>query len=243
MSDHMNDKTDAVLQDASRRSEHLKELSAFSAKYRDACAGTVQKGRMNIVEVQLGHGTGLICMAAAVRCGARSILFVAPTPSIYAYADQLTHMGYNAKAVGRRKGAMADACRLAADKIAQGISVSQPDILFATPWQMAEAGHWLESRPGKQPFDFVAILDPAIAKNLKSERGQDLYTVVARAGTSLIPVDPPTVGDETMLKLTLAWGTGIIRPPMDGLPSQPAPVIQPDGRRYAATACEAMCMD
>lgn len=233
MSDHLNDTAAAIVQEAKQDAGRLEAISAFSDRYRDACARTVKKGRMNIIEVQLGHGTALVCMSAAMLCGARSILFVAPRAVHFSYTEQLAHMGRKAGTVGGRKGRMAEACRLASDKMEREGPAEQPDILFATQWQMAEAGHWLESRPGKKPFDFIAVLDPAIARNLKSECGRGLLTAVQRAGTGIIPVDPPSVGFDTLQKLALAWREEVTRPEMPGLAE----------RRCAATACEAMCMD
>lgn len=209
--------------DTEKMVDFLDAAAERSAGYRNTCAASVKAGRANLLPVEIGHGTYLMCAMAAENCGSESMLLVVPAPSMMAAAEQLRTAGYSVSAVDNGKGAMAGACRQAADRKPRTPS----SILIASHRQMAEAGHWHEAWRDKRPFDFVAVVNAEECVNLMSERNRGLETVARRAGTVLLLCDRDRVEPPRMHRVASAWNAVLCRP---GVPT-------------ASNACEAASMD
>lgn len=209
--------------DTEKTAGFLAAAAEGSAGYRNACAASVRAGRANLLAVEIGHGTYLMCAMAAENCGSKSMLLVVPAPSMMAAAEQLRAAGYDASAADKGKGAMSGACRRAA-----GRKPEAPfSILVASHRQMAEAGHWHEAWQDKRPFDFVAVVNAEECANLMSERNRGLETAARRAGTVLLLCDRDRVDPPRLCRVASAWSAALCRP----------------GTPTASNACEAAAMD
>lgn len=178
------------------------ELANFSARYREACAGAVKTGLINLLGIHIGHGTYVMCGAVAEKCGARRTLLVLQSQDADTAMEQLDRGHYAATAVERKKGSMSNACRQASD-----YKGSKPVLFLATPRQVAEAGHWCEAWRDRKPFDLVVILDADRLANLRSEQGRGLETVARRAGTAVLVYNMDGARPDDVRRVVENWDT------------------------------------
>lgn len=162
----------------------IKEMSAASCRYRDACAEAASGPGISLFVYERGHGTALMAAQAGMRAGASAILLVVPKSAQQACLEQLQQENYNTVLVDGHKGSISDTCRQCAAGKAAG-----PTVFIAAPNQMAEAGHWHEAWRDKRAFGFVAVMDAGSFQNLKSEKGRGLKAVVDRTGSALLLVE------------------------------------------------------